>query len=845
MKNRILLLNMLILCGVAFGPLQAQSPDAQPRLSFHGRIVDDATNEPLPFATIALLSADSTVLAGTVAADDGSFVLDAKDNKGSVLAFSFIGYNTAYRALPTSKDAIEVRLKPSATMLDAVRITAKAPVIEQQMDKLVMNVAQSAFAQGNNALDLLRKAPGVSIDKDGNVQLNGQAVEVWIDGRPSQLDGKSLEAMLRATDGTSIDKIEVIANPSAKYDAAGQGGIINIKTKRNFMQGFNGTLNANLAGMGFHRDLPMVDAVNKFYFDQDLSLNLNYRTSKTNTYLQLSEATTRLGVDVVSTTDLSAVNQDFYQKSVSRYDANFDVASLKLGNDWFIDKKNTLGVILTLPTTRMMQCADTDGNRSYQQVSGAVTQQTMSYAKTDYRFSQYMGNLNYTHIFNEAKQSELTANLDYMHYINNSSNPLDNYILAPSQQLTWLMDSLRTSQRINLRSDNVVDVYSAKVDWQGLVLGMLMMEAGGKYALTHTDNEMERSEQTNLLSPVLATTQFDYTEHIGALYATLAGMHPRGFTAKVGLRGEYTYAYNSSNTVTQNYFDLFPTAYFGYATPDMKKRFGISYTRRIQRPSYSQLNPFQNFIDAHTSNRGNPDLRPSYANNINLNAGFGHHLTLGANFIFIKDAMDMTPQINPLTGEQTLLFDNVGENILMGGSVTLSELPIGKYLTLMVNANLYDYHSHTHPAQLLYNDPSSLQAIDEHHLFASSYACLTLTLPRAWKLQLDGYLSSPVNQGYMHVGWHYSTNFAVKKTALDGRLLFTFSVNDLFRTQNTTFGIYMDGNEISFYRQNYLNQTLKVGLQWNFGTAQQPLKHRKVGELDEAARTQSRNGLSN
>lgn len=825
---------MILMAGASLASLQAQN-------TIKGRVLDGSSNEPLSFATVALLSADSSVVAGTVADENGQFSLSVKE--GRLLCFSFVGYTPEYRTFDPAHSSLEVTLRPSATTLQAVEVTAKAPVVEQQMDKLVMNVAQSAFAQGSNAEDLLRKAPGVSIDKDGNVKLNGQAVAVWIDGRPSQLDGQSLTALLRSTDGTSIDKIEVIANPSAKYDAEGQGGIINLKTKRNFRQGFNGSLSANAGGMAYRRELEMASPVTDCFFNQDVSLNLNYRTAKTNTFLNLSEGTNAMGVDVVSTTDLAKSGVDFYQRSASRYNATMGNYSLKLGNDWFVDKKNTLGFIFTLPLNSMTQSADTNCNRSYQRVGGIVTNQTMSYAMTDYRFAQYMGNLNYTHTFNEAKMSELTANLDYMHYANNSVNPLRNYLLLPTQDLRWDCSAITDSNSDNLSSERLVDIYSAKADWQGLVLGMFLMEAGGKYAVTHTDNDMRNVMRVNNYSSNIASSWFAYTEHISALYATLAGQHPKGFSAKLGLRGEYTYAYDAEDKVNQSYFDLFPTAYFGYNTPDMAKRFGLSYTRRIQRPNYNQLNPFQNFIDAHTSNMGNPNLRPCYSNNLSLIAGFGQYVTFTGMYMHNRDVISMTPEINPATGAQTLYFNNTGDIQLLGGSLTLSELPLGKRLTLMVSANLFDFHSTAPATMLLEGMASSEEGVDVRSLYANGYANLTLMLPRDWKLQLDGFVSSPIAQGYMRIDWTYSANFAVKKTAFDGRLLFSLSLNDIFRTMNNRFGIWSNGQEISVYDQSYLMQTVKVGLQWNFGTAQKPLKRRNVGTLDEASRTATSNGI--
>lgn len=841
MKTMIkrLMMAMIMIAGVAGNSLMAQT-------TLLGTVVN-SKNEPIPFATVAMLSNDSTVITGTVADENGKYALKVNSEQECIIAASCIGYNTEYKTINTKQSTpITMQLTASATMLETVEINAKAPVIEQKMDKLVMNVAQSAFAQGNNAMDLLRKAPGVSVDKDGNVKLNGQDVAIWIDGRPSQLDGKSLEALLQSTDGASLDKIEVIANPSAKYDASGNGGIINIKTKRNFMQGFNGSIGIKGAAMNFGRKLDLMQPTSSAYADQDLYLNLNYRTAKTNTFFQLSEGTNNMGVDVVFNTDLNKSGVDFMQKSISCYDAHTLTANLKLGNDWFIDKKNTLGVIFTMPIYSMRQWADTNKNRSYQMVSNNITQQIMTNAETEYHFSQYMGNVNYTHIFNEAKAAELTANLDYMHFVNQSNNPLINYYLSPSQELSWLSDSIMNAQRTVLAATRKVDVYSAKADWQSVVFGRFMMEAGGKWALSQTDNEMNRTLQTLLPigDPVETTTLFDYNEHIGALYATLAGQIKPGWTAKAGLRGEYTYAYNSDNTVNQNYFNLFPTLYAGYNTPDMMKRYSISYTRRIQRPNYQQLNPFQNFVDAHTSNIGNPNLQPSLSDNVNISAGFGRYITLSGIVLHTSAVIGFTPQIDPANGNQTLFADNIGTNSLWGGSLTLSELPLSKILTLMLSAQLYDFKSQVSSSIApMVGATGYEQGYLNRSLYGSGYACLTWLLPKGWKIQVDGFLTSPVTQGYIHTDWNYAANIAVKKSSLDGKLLFMAGINDLFRSMNANFNIMMNGMVMGSYNQKYLTQKVKVGLQWNFGTAQKPLPQRNVGNLDEADRTGSSNSL--
>lgn len=816
--------------------------------SLQGKVYDNSPDVPMPFATVTVMKDDGTILAGAITDDKGGYVLTKVPVGQHKVLVSFIGYQQQVIPVSVGRDRIKLQdivMKPDATTLEAVQITAKAPLLEQQMDKLVMNVAQSAFAQGNTAYDLMRKAPGVSIDKDGNILLNGSAVAVWIDGRPSQLDGKSLEAMLKGTAGTNIDKIEIIANPSAKYDAAGQGGIINIKTKRTLMQGLNGTISANGGGMGFRRQMEHTEPLTSVYLPQDASLNLNYRTEKTNTFLQLTENSQPMGIDLHTHTDITASGLQFLQESYTLYNAKAISAGLKIGNDWFIDSKNTLGVIFSMPTYYTYQTADTAGNRSYQKIGDVLAQIVKTNANTKSNVWQCMGNLNYTHIFDEATANELTANIDYLRNHRVSSNNIDNYFLpvAPQQALLWSLAPDSTSH-IGISSDYVVDVYSAKVDWQRVVLKRFMMEAGAKWALSMTDNVMHRTDGAVGGPYIVVPTLSNYTEHIGALYATMAGQLSPQWTAKVGLRGEYTNAHNSSGTVKQNYLNLFPTIFVGYNTADMKHRYNLSYTRRIQRPHYSQLDPFQDYVDAHTYNKGNPNLKPSFSDNVYLSAGFGQHLSLYGTFAYTKDVITIVPKLNAQTGDQEMLAANFGNNTIVGGGITLSELPLGKAFTLLVNGGAYDYRNYApSTASLVEGQEVADVPYVSSSFYGMLYACLTWNLPKLWKVQLDGWTSTPVESGYMHVGWKYSSNIAVKKTSEDNRFTFSISLNDIFRTMDGSFSVIGNDGVVSYYDQYYLAQKVSVGLQWNFGAAQKPLRQRKVGNIDEASRVGSNSEL--
>ncbi|MBO7457126.1 MAG: hypothetical protein J6T71_04830, partial [Paludibacteraceae bacterium] len=211
--------------------------------------VVDSRGEAMPFVTISVLASDSSLLTGAITDDEGKYEISApslqgRDGVGLIIQASYVGYQTAF-------GGPDFVLKEETEHLQELEVKAKKPLIERQMDKLVVNVSASPLSAGSNGNDILRRAPGVRIDKDGNITVNGKSVEIWVDGKPSYLSGQQLKAMLDGTDGNTIEKIEIISNPSAKYDASGQGGIINIKTKRNMMTGLNGMLSAGYGGMYF------------------------------------------------------------------------------------------------------------------------------------------------------------------------------------------------------------------------------------------------------------------------------------------------------------------------------------------------------------------------------------------------------------------------------------------------------------------------------------------------------------------------------------------------------------------------------------------------------------------
>ena len=299
--------------------------------------VEDSNGQAIPFVTISLLTSDSTLITGTITDDNGDFKLTAT-TKVAIVRASYMGYETQCIDMTEQNENILIRLREETTALEEVVVMQRAPLVERHMDKIVMNVSSSPFAIGNNGKDILRKAPGVHIDRKGKITVNGKSVEVYIDGRPSYLSGEQLKAMLEGTDGATIDRVEILTQPSAKYDAEGQGGIINIKTKRNRSKGINGSVSAGYGGM-YWRDLAQ-------YMQEDhLSFGLNYRGESTYTSLMLTQQYKDRTETFESTMTTLEDKRQTYGHTRNRHQYYI----LKLSNDFMIDTTNTLGFIVSVP----------------------------------------------------------------------------------------------------------------------------------------------------------------------------------------------------------------------------------------------------------------------------------------------------------------------------------------------------------------------------------------------------------------------------------------------------------------------------------------------------------------
>ena len=792
--------------------------------TINGSVID-AEGKAMPFVTISVLAQDSSLLTGTITDDDGLYAIELTTNQYIIQA-SYVGYVTAY-------GGPDFVLREETEKLAEVEVKAKKPLIERQMDKLVVNVSASPLAAGSNGNDILRRAPGVRIDKDGNITVNGKSVEIWIDGKPSYLSGQQLKAMLDGTDGNTIEKIEIISNPSAKYDASGQGGIINIKTKRNMMKGLNGILSAAYGGMYF-------GDVKRWLQMDMVSLNLNYRSEKTYTYGQLTQVFGQNDIDLETYRKTPTLENYSY----SGYAMDFQYYMVKVGNDWYIDSVNTFGFILQVPYMKANQRIIDGRNYAYTVEGTDTVSKSVSHTGAQIQSPQHTANLNYTHTFNDELERELTVNVDYNRYNNKTTNT----------QLTDYEELIPYSLGLNINSQQVVDIYSAKLDFQTKFWKTGMIECGVKYGLSSTNNHMTTDSIFNDI-PLSQTPQdFRYDEHVAAAYISVGKQFGEHWSVKLGLRGEYTYSFGnwlSANSVTRrSYFNPFPTAYIGYTTSPLGKlqqpiAVSASYTRRIKRPNYWMLNPFRTYIDAYSYQEGNTALTPEFNNDVELHFSWTQYLNVTFNFAHTQDMFSQKTTILP-DGMGYTKWSNFGTCTTHGGNLSLTELPLvpkyvtaedgtktmqGAWLALTVNAGWFHFINKSYE-----KNAEGKPVYENRTHYGYVGGTLSAYLPKDWTLTFDGNWSSPMTTGYNKQGSMYFLSFGVRKMYMPKGLIFNLNIQDLARSLSMVDKSEGMAPGYESWHGNYVRQQrVMLSITWMFGQYQQH-KNRKVGNMDELNR---------
>jgi len=675
-----------------------------------GTLVDSVTKQPMSYATVALIyETGHAPITGVLTDDKGSFKLNGVKPGNYKLTFTFVGYptktlhNVTTTPAKPDKNLGQIPVASSSKALNEVKITSSAPLVENHIDKIVYNAEKDITNVGGNASDVLQKVPLVSVDINGNVSLRGdQNVKVLINGKPSGAMSASLSDVLKTIPADQIKSIEVITSPSAKYDAEGSAGIINIVTKQKNMSGISGSVSGGIGTRQNNGNFNFNYNKNRLSITANIGGNLTWPQQSVTDFKQ------------TFTTDSSRSYQNFNRPStIKRYGT---ISSLSASYD-FNDYNN---ISSTFRYNRGgFNIAGNQTNSSGTSVNGVVVDSlTKNYTNSTSQHALFDGfdcSMDYTHKFHKEGH-ELDLSAQWSHSIVNTNYTNIYSELLPNQK------------SIN---DGTNNEYTFQADYTLPVSKILKFEAGGKTIIRRLNSVYDIYEPDFVtLDPVNTNTYF-YRQNVYGGYSVLTLTLPKNYTIMGGFRYESTDIYGDPTNAVQNltpFNNNYPT-YIPSLT--IQKQVGtsqtwkLSYSKRITRPGLTQLNPFINMQNIQSQTEGNPQLGPETSQTVELNYNAfikTSVINLSVYYRHISNliesiAHNIVVPINDSTKLNGTLTDNenIGSNQSWGASFYGSINPI-KPLTIRGSANAYTYNPN--PNGIYASDQTSNGTYIQYNIFA-------------------------------------------------------------------------------------------------------------------------------
>lgn len=781
--------------------------------------VFDHQNEPVEFATVTLLNAtDSSLIKGEFTNATGQFVFDQLHQGNYALLISSLGFEKvtldkiSIEAETAVVDLGSIALSPQSKELAGVTVSAQKPMIQHEHDKMILNVEGSAVASGGSVMDALEKAPGVVVSQDGNISLRGkQGVLVMIDDKPTYLSADQLANQLKAMPAESISKIEVITQPSARYDAEGNAGIINIVTKKNRNLGLNGAVTAGVE--------------KSQAWSPEAGINLNYRIKQVNLFgsYNYSDYKQYQTLDVLR--NFAAENSLSSVTEKSTMQNNYLDNSYKAGIDYFINDRQTIGLAVSGYSDTYSTINNTSA--TIYNSNGAYEPGSHTYGDIHNLSDNFSFNLNYDGKLDTAG-TVLSADADYSHF---NSEGDDHY-----ETIYFEEDGSETGYPLlyHTQSPGIIDIRSAKIDLSHPFSHGWNMEAGIKASAVKNDNEEIFSVQQNSdwIIDSTKTNHFIYRENIYAGYVQLS-KELKNFSIEAGLRSEVTESDGNSETLhenfNRNYVQLFPSVSVSDKIND-DHTISVSYSRRIDRPDYDQLNPFLFFLDPYLYQQGNPNLRPQLTNSLELSYLFKQNYNLSFSYSRTND--EIQEQFYQIDSTKTivLLSENFGSNTTYAATAYAQLQPFQWWsLTPVVTAFYQDLET-----KYLESDFHNTQLGCQVNIQNS------FTLPKGFSLELSAQYQSPVIFSIAAIEANGDVSMGIKKTFMDGKASVKVNARDIFNTNNIK-GEIVYANINSSFAQNNDRRRFGINFSYRFGTSQES-QRRRQSAIDEEINRVKRGG---
>jgi iron complex outermembrane receptor protein len=783
--------------------------------------VKDAEGKFLSAATVSLLHSKDSSLVKIAVSDKGGLYEFLNIKEGTyLLSISSVGYKKSFSKVfeftGADHELPVVSLEPSPQKMNNVTVTTTRPFVETKLDKTIVNVEASPSSAGATALEVLEKSPGIMVNSDGVISLRGkQGVIVMIDGKPTYLSAGDLANLLKNMPASALDQIEIMTNPSAKYDASGNSGVINIKTKKGKNEGFNGSFM-----VGATTSIYKIDGNLYFMPKSQNSFNFNYRKGKSNFFGNYNPNFFR-GRNTMDINSHQIDSKDGALKGYTDQQTKFKFGNfnqnLKLGLDYNLGKKDVIGIVASgfvfdgnpTPTT-VADVKDINYN---------LESRLITHNDNDISFKNFTGNLNWKHTFDSTGR-ELTADFDYVRY--NTLTEMNMTTDIYDGSLTYINSS---SLRGNIPSD--INIFSFKTDYVKPIKNG-RIEAGLKSSFVKNDNlvSYENNYGNGWVEDKIRSNHFIYEENINAAYVS-ANRQIGKWTVQAGLRVENTIS-NGNQLTSKTKFsrdttNLFPTAFVSYAI-NKKHTVTLTYGRRINRPNYQDLNPFIFFLDTLSYRQGNIYLKPQYTNNVEVSHAFlGKFITT----LSYNNTTDVISQIiKPKEGSEGKIRYLTPDNVAKLKNIALSitaPVPVRKWWNINFFGNVYNNH---------YTGVYDTINIDQAYTSFMANMTNTFTIKKGFTAELSGFYRHRSLDQLTKMEPIYQMSIAFQKQIIKGKGTLRLNVRDPFAWQK-----FEGLNEYGYIYMHFLSRPdvrqVTASFTYRFGKPLKEQQRRKAGSSQE------------
>lgn len=765
-----------------------------------GIVIDSADRTGIDYASVRLLSVRDSLTVSEVYTDDkGVFRFEQVANGKYFVRITFFGYQTktiddiAFSTDSPGRDLGLIRLASEAsTSLEEVEVVAKQELMLNTLDKKVYNVGEDLASKGGTVNDLLNNIPSIEVDQDGTISLRGNSnVTVLIDGRPSTLTGGNGKSLLDAFPAGSIERIEVVNNPSAKYDPDGTSGIINIVLKKNKLRGINGNV-AISAGTGN---------------DYSGSASLSYRNVKMNAF-----ATYAYSHYEGERGNTSRIIRNFadsvFKLNQDRTGTDLMVNhTARIGSDFYIKPRNTLGFVLTgnfgdRKRTGNMDYIQLDGNDNSLREWNRLSEDPSKNQNFDI-------NLNYKWDFKEEK-GNVTFDVSHSAGTDNSTGDYDETYQTENGVPVYLPEL-----RQNLRGDDKFRVSTIQSDYTKILPKNIRIEAGAKGIIRQSSVISESRTMNNSTNEfemdTLSNFTYQYDEQIFSAYGNF-GQQIKKFKYQGGIRIEQ--ALQAPNLVSQNqsfktnYFNLFPSAFLSYEL-NKESEVTLSYSRRINRPSSWTLNPFTSYADPFNLRKGNPSLKPEYINSFDLGYGFNKKNFNFTTNVYFRQTTDVIQRVKEFydNGSTAATYGNIDESRSLGAEIIVSYKPISWFRNVIsLNGNRIQYM----------DDAPTTDFNNTGFNWGAKYTGTVEFWKKTANVQVNARYNAPIVTAQGTVLPRASVDLSGNKSFKNGKWSVGFRFADIFNTREFVIEVEQPGAyQYSRFKQNtrrfYINASYKFG----------------------------------